>query len=210
MKTSLPISAVAAALTLAMTLAPAAPTAALADDAAGDPLARQEARGAERAALFEALAAARSEPEARAVERRIWAFWGVGPTEAASASLEEAKTLMRARALETAIARLDVLTADAPNWAEAWNLRATVLFLQGDFDQSLRDVERTLALEPKHFGALAGRAQIFLRQGRLRLFRSSLREAIAIHPYLRERHLLGEDPAAPAGGGEGAGDGEKI
>ena len=51
-----------------------------------------------------------------------------------------------------------------PSWAEAWNKRATAYYLLGDFDKSMIDINETLKLEPRHFGALDGMALIFIQQ----------------------------------------------
>ncbi len=91
-----------------------------------------------------------------------------------------------------AIAILDRLVALAPDWAEAWNQRATMRFLADDLDGSLADCERVLELEPKHFGALSGQALILMRQGRFDTAQSILRKAVEIDPFLAERALLVE------------------
>ena len=78
---------------------------------------------------------------------------------------------------------LDEVIAEAPDYAEGWNQRAFVLFLQGNYEASLEDIDKTLALEPRHFGALSGKAMIFMTLGRVKLGQETLRQAVEIHPY---------------------------
>jgi tetratricopeptide (TPR) repeat protein len=72
----------------------------------------------------------------------------------------------------------------APDFAEGWNKRATVLFLAKAYDRSIRDIKEVLRLEPRHFGALSGLGLIFLRQGQFRPATQAFRDALAINPYL--------------------------
>ncbi|HEY9056079.1 MAG TPA: tetratricopeptide repeat protein [Aurantimonas sp.] len=100
---------------------------------------------------------------------------------------------------------LDKAITRAPAYAEAFNQRGFIRFLQDDFDGALEDVDRAIELEPRHFAAMAGRAHILMRQGRFRLAQAQLREAVNIHPFLKERTMLvppvGTTPAKPAGDG---------
>ena len=84
----------------------------------------------------------------------------------------------------TARAAFDLLVAREPGFAEAWNKRATLLYLVGDDDGSIADIQRTLALEPRHFGALSGLGLIFARQERPAQALHSLEAALAVHPQL--------------------------
>ena len=71
----------------------------------------------------------------------------------------------------------ELIAAD-PGFAEAWNKRATLHFMMGEIEKSRADVERTLDLEPRHFGALSGLGQIELlsgdREGALKAFENAL------------------------------------
>lgn len=182
-------SALAGALTFP-SAAPAAETGAETGAAAAAAAATAEFRAERRRALFAALARSETELEARKIERAIWAHWFEAPTPEAQSLLDRAMVRRRMSDLAGAITILDELVETAPDYSEGWNQRATVLFLQGKYDRSLSDIERTLELEPKHFGALAGQVVIMLRQGRPLLARSILRRALEIDPWLRERALL--------------------
>jgi tetratricopeptide (TPR) repeat protein len=145
----------------------------------------------DRDALFDALKNAPSEIEAEKIEDEIWKSW---LAEAPTADIrEKVDTAMERRDsydFQGAKTLLDQVVEEAPGYSEGWNQRAFILFLQGDYEASLEDIERTLALEPRHFGALSGKALIFMTLGRIKLGQEVLRKAIAIHPFLKERDML--------------------
>jgi tetratricopeptide (TPR) repeat protein len=143
-----------------------------------------------RAELFAALAVAKTEADAREIEDRIWRFWLTAPDEEAQRLLDESIVVHRRFDYRGALDALARLTERAPGYAEGWNQRAIVLFLMGAHDESLEAIERTLALEPKHFGALAGKGIILLQQGRDEPAQEALRKALAINPWLKERNLI--------------------
>ncbi len=147
--------------------------------------------------LFAALKRARNELEAQRVENEIWLFWSQGPDEEATRQISEIFAARRAFDLEKALRIATGLTERLPDYAEGWNQKATVLFMQGKFDESLEAVERTLELEPKHFGSLAGKAVILIHQGRMALAQATLRQTVKIHPFLRERRLIIEPKGLP-------------
>ena len=91
---------------------------------------------------------------------------------------------MHVRDLATALAIYSALVERAPDFAGAWNKCTTVYFLMGELKASLADVERTLALEPRHFGALRGAGQIHLQRGLLRQAYEAFRRALEINPHL--------------------------
>lgn len=142
-------------------------------------------------ALFAALKAAASEREARAIEAEIWEGWiDAAPTPEINAMTREAMDKRASYDFEGARVLLNEVVARAPDYAEGWNQRAFVLFLQEKYDASLADLDRALSLEPRHFGAMSGKARILMGQGRMRLGQKILREAVALHPFIQERHML--------------------
>ncbi|MCV0428287.1 MAG: tetratricopeptide repeat protein [Roseibium sp.] len=145
----------------------------------------------EHDALFEALKNAPNEAEAQLIENNIWMAWlDAAPTAKIRSKLDTAMQRRGQYDFQGARELLDEVVNDAPDFAEGWNQRAFVFFLQGNYEASLEDIERTLALEPRHFGALSGRAMIYMTMGRVQLGQDSLREAVKIHPYLKERNML--------------------
>ena len=115
--------------------------------------------------LFRALVTQRPARERAEAEDLIWALWTAHPDDGLSRRMNKAIGAMARRDLSGARAMLDALVLDAPRWAEAWNKRATLHFLEERDLDSVRDIERTLALEPRHFGAMSGLGQICLRCG---------------------------------------------
>ena len=135
-------------------------------------------------ALFERLARAESAEHAAVVEDEIWTQWLRHPQPVACEALERAGQAIAGRDFEEAGRLLDRIVEDFPDFAEAWNKRATLRFLQGRDRESVHDIRRTLLLEPRHFGAICGFAQICLRQDRGDLALFALQRAHALHPTM--------------------------
>ncbi len=140
--------------------------------------------------LMSRLAQARSQSEADALSSEIWRIWLMAPDAAAQEVLDSALVRCRAGDYLGAILHLNRLVGGWPDYTEGWNQRATVHFLLGDLEASLADVAEVLSREPRHFGALSGKAVILFRQGRVALAQITLRKALKHHPFLRERAML--------------------
>lgn len=154
--------------------------------------------------LFDALKNAPTEAAGRMAENAIWEYWmAAGPTEGIRLDVAEAMRARDGYDFDAALEILNGVVADAPDYAEGWNQRAFVHFLKGSLDESLEDIDRALELEPKHFAALSGKAIVLMQQGRVELSQKALRQAVAIHPWLRERSMLipedGDKPLPPGG-----------
>ncbi len=99
--------------------------------------------------------------------------------------LERGRDAMAAGALDEAIEHLTALTDHAPEFAEGWNARATAYFQAGLFGPSVDDIQRTLALNPRHFGALSGLGMILEQLDYPERALEAYREVQAIHPHSR-------------------------
>jgi tetratricopeptide (TPR) repeat protein len=135
-------------------------------------------------ALFAELAQPVPPRPVEEIEGMIWSVWTSHPDPAAAAGMARALRMMRAGSHEVAERELDRLVAAFPQWAEAWNKRATVLFLLDRDEASVADIAETLALEPRHFGALSGYGQICLRRGDQAGALVAFEETLRIHPHL--------------------------
>ncbi|WP_108127259.1 tetratricopeptide repeat protein [Saccharospirillum mangrovi] len=128
--------------------------------------------------LFERLQNAPDALSSSLIEQQIWRAWSEAPNEAAGQLMRRGTAAMNAGQLETALSNFDELIAAEPEFAEAWNKRATVHYLLGNYQQSIADIDHTLALEPRHFGALSGLGAIFAQleqpQAAIRAFEAVL------------------------------------
>ena len=134
--------------------------------------------------FFERLTACSTPGEARPVEDAIWGAWMYHGHEAAEAALERASADMAARRFDLAETRLAILLRRRPDWAEAWNKRATLCYLMERDDESVAAIHRTLELEPRHFGALCGLGEIFRTRGDVHGALLAFGLALRVHPHL--------------------------
>lgn len=133
--------------------------------------------------LFRRLTAV-APADAPAIENEIWAAWARHPDAAIQRRLESATRAIAREEYTRARRLLDPLVRDHPQWAEAWNRRATLSYLEGRDAESFADIERTLQLEPRHFGAICGFAQVCLRRGERGAALTAFEVALAINPHL--------------------------
>jgi tetratricopeptide (TPR) repeat protein len=138
-------------------------------------------------ALLARLQTANDEQEGDEAVAEIWKLWQQSGTQELDELLAQANGMMGHGLHPLALPILDDIVARAPNWAEGWNKRATALYLVGEHERSLADIDRVLALEPRHFGALAGIGLNRIARGEFREALAAYRKAVAVNPFLRER-----------------------
>lgn len=141
-------------------------------------------------ALFAKLRSTKDGAVAQGVIQQIWLAWNQSGRRSVDDLLSRAKININEREYEAALEKFDQLIRRAPDFAEGWNGRATVLFLMGRYTQSLADIVETLKREPRHFGALAGRGMIFVRLGKYAAALKAFNEALRYNPFISERHQL--------------------
>lgn len=135
-------------------------------------------------ALFQKLAADPLARDAYEIEDMIWEIWTDHPDPLPASMMDNAIAAVAEKRYDTAEHIFTELVAVRAEWAEAWNKRATLYFLQGRDGDSVRDIHRVLELEPRHFGALSGFAQICLRAGDRGSALVAFEAALRINPHL--------------------------
>lgn len=133
--------------------------------------------------LFGALRAASLE-DAKQIEDKIWANWHQNPSPTAELLLRQASLALTDGALATSETMLNELVGTYPEYVEALDRRATLYYKMKRYDEALADIEQVLEMEPRHFGALAGRGVIYAEQGKISAAKQSLEEALAINPHM--------------------------
>ena len=125
------------------------------------------------------------------IEQEIWSLWSTHPTDQKlTARLEEGSMFVRnqqltkARDIFTEVINID------QNWAEAWNKRATVLYMMGEFQKSQDDIDKVLALESRHFGALAGQGLVNIQLKNYEKAIRSYEQAQEIYPAMRSPKIM--------------------
>ena len=134
--------------------------------------------------LFATLQKTQRPAEVRVAQDMIWAIWTESDDDSVQSLMSEGLAAMSENRLKVALGLFDRIVVQAPDFAEGWNKRATVHFLLGNLLQSITDVEKTLALEPRHFGALSGLGQIYLLLGDESGALNAFEQALAMHPHL--------------------------
>ncbi len=132
--------------------------------------------------LFESLKRDPKHASASATARMIWREWSASGSKSIDLLMSWAAKAMSKEEHSKALDLLDRVVVLAPNYAEGWNRRATLYYAMNDFGNSLSDIESTLALEPRHFGALSGLAVILQRVGNNKAALETWYKVLEIYP----------------------------
>lgn len=135
--------------------------------------------------LFTRLRDAPDGRTAERVEREIWTAWSRSGSASADLLLQRGRAALGKGEFGQAIEHLTALVDHAPDFAEAWNARATAYYRAGQFGPAVADIAHVLELEPRHFAALAGFGAILEETGNKAGALDVYRAALAIHPHLQ-------------------------
>ena len=148
-----------------------------------------EDRKSELDKLFFQLKNSENLASAQIVEKKIWETWLIHPSDdrrgfRLTELLTQGSRLMNMGELNKAYELFTKIIATEPDWSEAWNKRATVLYLMNRYQSSLDDIKITLSLEPRHFGALSGQALNYIELKKYEKAIESYEAAQKIYPLL--------------------------
>jgi len=136
--------------------------------------------------LFDQLYAADNPIEGRQIEHKIWAAWMESGSDTIDALMKGGIAVMDKGDYRRAEEIFSSMIELKPDYAEAYNKRATVRYLAGNYAGSVADIERTLQLEPRHFGALSGLGAIMEKLDNLPEALRAWRRALAADPFLAD------------------------
>ncbi len=133
--------------------------------------------------LYSELAKAPDAARAEAITASIDRLWANSGSPTTDLLMQRAIAAFNAGQKPLAQRLLDSVVELQPDYAEAFNRRAFVYYGQQDFSRALGDLRRTLALEPRHFRALEGLAQILRNMGEKKAALDAYKELLKAHPH---------------------------
>ena len=125
------------------------------------------------------------------IEQKIWKLWSTHPSDKnLTTMLAEGSNLVNKKKFDQAIVVFSKVIDLDPKWAEAWNKRATVLYMVGEFQKSQDDIDKVLELEERHFGALAGQGLVNIQLENYDKAIMSYKKAQQIYPKMKSPKIM--------------------
>lgn len=135
--------------------------------------------------LFEMLKSTSDLNEVGSAEEQIWGIWMESGDEQIDGLLRQGAIYMQMQSFGAALSHFNAVIEAKPDFAEGWNKRATLYYLMGEYQKSIADCEKTLALEPRHFGALFGLGLLYTRLDDEPKAIDAFQKALKVHPHLQ-------------------------
>ena len=159
-----------------------------------------EDTSAELLDLFEQARAAEDFQTGREISGKMWKVWLRAPDEAAQAVLDSGMRRRDSYDFIGAMKEFDRLVDYCPDYAEGFNQRAYIHFLQKNFEDALVDLDAALLRQPNHVAAQSGRGLTLMSLGRIAEARAQMLIAVGNNPWLSEAALLAKGaPLGPTG-----------
>ena len=125
------------------------------------------------------------------IEQKIWKIWSTHPkNKNLTSMLMEGSELVNQQQLNRAVDIFTKVINLDPYWAEAWNKRATVFYLLGEFQKSQEDIDKVLELEERHFGALAGQGLVNIKLKNYEKAIKSYEKVQKIYPSMKSPKIM--------------------
>ena len=141
--------------------------------------------------LFDQLKNTTNYQKSKKIETEIWELWTTHPSKSnLTALMADGSIYMNQNKLETAYDTFTKTIELDPSWAEAWNKRATVLYLMGKYELSQADIDQVLKLEERHFGALTGQGLVQTALKNYQKAIDSYIEAHKVHPHMKSPLIM--------------------
>jgi len=121
---------------------------------------------------------------ANSIANAIWQIWFEHEDPMANSLMTRGVQQMESYSISAALQTFDRLIALKPDFAEAWNRRATIYYQMGEYDASLRDIDEVLKLEPFHFGALSGRGLVYMGKQDYFMARGAFLTLLEVYPAM--------------------------
>ena len=144
----------------------------------------------EKDAMLERLSAATDYSASRRAADAIWTYWQTAPDAQAQEWLDEGLSRIRQADYDKAKSILGSLVEYCPDYAEGYNQLAFAQYLAREYGASAKSLKKAMALEPQHFGAIAGMGLIAHQRGNLGAAKIWIKRALKVHPFLNERVIL--------------------
>ena len=133
--------------------------------------------------LYALLATAEDEQSAEQTTTAIARIWSVSGSDTVTVLMARAIKAAQEKNTELALRMLDAVVEQAPDYAEGWNQRAQLLYVEGNVERAVGDLRRVLALDPNHFRALGALAHILREVGEKKGALAAYKKLLQVHPF---------------------------
>ena len=137
--------------------------------------------------LFQQLHDVDSVEDSMPIQNMIWTIWTQSDNDAVNLMMEKGLGAMQRQDFEFALTMFNSIVEMKPDFAEGWNKRATLYYLMGRHEESLKDIERVIQLEPRHFGALSGAGLVNMALKRPEEALKAFQRALDANPHMPNR-----------------------